>query len=442
MNSKIKYLGHVFSGNFIFKKRGLRVKFTSILLLSLIFYAPAFATTAPEEAWLEISAQLEKNYFDRQFIQEKWGALNKETLQKIQTASTPSKAYEEIEKALKAFGRSHLAYFPPWHSKAEAEHAQLREVSNQFYQRDFSIKKLGDDFYVTDVEPQGSSERQGLKNGFELVKIQSFVKEDWLRDDLPLMAMLQQVDRCFGGQVDLEGWVLPPRLEDLMSEKPVVITLKMPIYVGRFSAMGSLKVPRRVNCKCLGNRFGYVAFNAFTFDQVLEVKQWIATHQNTAGMIVDLRDNAGGVGQLACALAIEFCKRDYNMGEMKGTSMEMSFPVLAQTTRYQGPVVILVNEQSLSTSEILARGMQNAGEAMVIGQKTPGMALPSLIFNLKSGGKFQLPAADFHDAKGNVLEGVGVTPDISVAWTMADILAGTDSDLQAALTYFEKRELE
>ena len=159
-------------------------------------------------------------------------------------------------------------------------------------------------------------------------------------------------------------------------------------------------------------------------------------------MIVDLRDNAGGVGQLACALAIEFCKRDYNMGEMKGTSMEMSFPVLAQTTRYQGPVVILVNEQSLSTSEILARGMQNAGEAMVIGQKTPGMALPSLIFNLKSGDKFQLPAADFHDAKGNVLEGVGVTPDISVAWTMADILAGTDSDLQAALTYFEKRELE
>jgi len=208
---------------------------------------------------------------------------------------------------------------------------------------------------------------------------------------------------------------------------------------GPMSRFGHVSLPRRLIVDRRKDGVLYIAFSAFTLDQVLEVKKAIQENRNSRGVILDLRGNPGGVGAFASSIALEFCTKAYNLGSMKGMEMNLRFPVLPQSEVHPGPVALLVDARSLSTSEILARGMQLAGTAKVFGQKTPGKALPSLILGLQDGSRFQVPVADFRDEEGVSLEGKGVTPDFEIGLTTPDLSAGTDPVLEAAVDWIKKR---
>ena len=71
-----------------------------------------------------------------------------------------------------------------------------------------------------------------------------------------------------------------------------------------------------------------------------------------------------------------------------------------------------MDEVSCSTSEIFAAGMQEAGRAVVVGRRTPGAALPSFFSKLPNGDFLQWVAGSYHTPRGQVIEGVGVMPDV------------------------------
>ncbi|HEY6330993.1 MAG TPA: S41 family peptidase, partial [Blastocatellia bacterium] len=73
------------------------------------------------------------------------------------------------------------------------------------------------------------------------------------------------------------------------------------------------------------------------------------------------------------------------------------------------------------------------GRAVVVGQKSAGAALPSIIQKLPTGALFQYAIADFKTPKGILIEGRGVIPDVPVKLTRAALLAGTDPQLDAAV---------
>jgi C-terminal processing protease CtpA/Prc len=178
----------------------------------------------------------------------------------------------------------------------------------------------------------------------------------------------------------------------------------------------------------------YLSFNSFTFLQVGKIKQAISGNRDARGMILDLRNNPGGSGMLACGIALEFCEKDYSLGTMTGPEMNFDFKVVAQSQYYKGPLIILINERSFSTSEIMARGMQVEGEAILVGTPTLGLALPSMIIKLKDGSRFQYPVADFKDAKGLMLEAHGVQPDHLVKITEKDYESDHDPQLEKAVS--------
>jgi carboxyl-terminal processing protease len=91
---------------------------------------------------------------------------------------------------------------------------------------------------------------------------------------------------------------------------------------------------------------------------------------------------------------------------------------------FDGPVVILVDEVSASTSEVMAGALQHLGRASVIGRRTAGEVLNANLFPLAEGYSLLLPVADFRLADGSRLEGVGVTPDI---------VTSPDEDIACAL---------
>jgi carboxyl-terminal processing protease len=115
-----------------------------------------------------------------------------------------------------------------------------------------------------------------------------------------------------------------------------------------------------------------------------------------------------------------------------------NFKVTPQKNPYLGPVVILMDQMSASTSEVFASGMQEIGRAVVVGEQSAGAALPSIIQKLPTGALFQYAIADFKTPKGTLIEGRGVIPDVEIKLSRAALLAGSDTQLDAAVASIQK----
>ena len=102
---------------------------------------------------------------------------------------------------------------------------------------------------------------------------------------------------------------------------------------------------------------------------------------------------------------------------------------------FTGRLAILVDETSYSASEIFAAGMQSIGRARIFGQQTPGGALPAMIRRLPNGDVLEYAIGDFVTATGRRVEGTGVVPDVPVSMTRADLAAGRDPALDAAVAW-------
>lgn len=81
--------------------------------------------------------------------------------------------------------------------------------------------------------------------------------------------------------------------------------------------------------------------------------------------------------------------------------------------------------------------LQEHGRATIVGRKTAGAVLASWFHGLPDGGELQLSREDYVTPKGRRLESDGVEPDVKVARTVADVRAGRDADLAAALKVLE-----
>ena len=114
---------------------------------------------------------------------------------------------------------------------------------------------------------------------------------------------------------------------------------------------------------------------------------------------------------------------------------ELKYVVKPRPKTYDGPVVLLVDALSGSTSEILAGGLQGLGRVKVVGTTTAGASLPSHIEKLANGDGFQYATANYISEGGGVLEGVGVIPDIEVQPTRAALLEGRDPALETAVAW-------
>src|SRR6185437_3175783 len=115
-----------------------------------------------------------------------------------------------------------------------------------------------------------------------------------------------------------------------------------------------------------------------------------------------------------------------NLGEMKMRDTTLKFVIFPRPQTYKGPLAILIDEGSASTSEILAGGLQDLKRARIFGTRSAGAALPSDIIRLPDGDGFQYAQASYTSEKGRVLEGNGVMPDEEVRQTEADLKSGRD----------------
>ncbi|HAZ30865.1 TPA: hypothetical protein DCY65_04775 [Candidatus Acetothermia bacterium] len=158
--------------------------------------------------------------------------------------------------------------------------------------------------------------------------------------------------------------------------------------------------------------------------------------QDLSGVVIDLRNNPGGILSAAVEAASYFVDRGPIVrtrgpafGERVFTSRGNNVPNL--------PLVVLVNEGTASASEIMAGAIQDHAMGVLIGRQTFGKGLvQEIVMRLPDGGAIKLTTAEYLTAHSRAVQDVGLTPDIPVE--RVDGQEG-DPDLDAALNWIKER---
>ena len=186
------------------------------------------------------------------------------------------------------------------------------------------------------------------------------------------------------------------------------------------------------------NGIGYISFNLFMDPARLmpRFEDAVKSCNSCEGMIIDLRGNTGGIAFMAMGMAGYFVDRDdRRLGTMYTRQSPFQFAINPRLPYYGGPLAILVDGLSASTSEIFAQGLRDLGRAQIFGTRTAGAALPSVIEKLPNGDGFQYARANYISEGGKTLEGAGVMPDVVAPLSREALLAGRDPAMDAALKW-------
>jgi carboxyl-terminal processing protease len=193
-----------------------------------------------------------------------------------------------------------------------------------------------------------------------------------------------------------------------------------------------------IDSKRIEDTIGYIAFNMFIdpANVMPAFNEAMASFMDSDGVIIDVRGNPGGTAIMAMGMVgWLIAEKDHYLGLMQTRDNELKIAVFPRPTTYAGPVAVLVDGLSGSCSEIFAGGLKDLGRARIFGSRTMGAALPSAIEKLPNGDGFQYAFANYVSRGGDVLEGVGVVPDVAIEPTREALLQGKDTALEAAIAW-------
>lgn len=163
---------------------------------------------------------------------------------------------------------------------------------------------------------------------------------------------------------------------------------------------------------------GYLRVSEFSNSTAAELATAVAgvraAHQGKLqGLIIDLRNNPGGVLEAASASADDFLERG-TIVSADGRASDAHFRIEATPGDIASgaPIVVLVNGGSASASEILAAALRQNDRATLIGRRTYGKGTVQTIMPLSDGEALKITTSRYYTPSGTSINGVGITPDV------------------------------
>ena len=195
-----------------------------------------------------------------------------------------------------------------------------------------------------------------------------------------------------------------------------------------------------VEFEMLEEKIGYIALSSF---EDVSTAQFIGAvdtleEQGMQGLIVDLRNNGGGVVNAAEDIADYLIPDGKDIVSFKGKGVEDSTYVAKDGHQLDIPIAVLVNGESASASEVLTGALKDHGLATIVGTKTFGKGIAQGIFPLPDGSALKLTTAYYYVPSGECIHKEGIEPDIVVELdeeleTLVEIPKEDDNQIRAAV---------
>ncbi|GAB4367622.1 MAG: S41 family peptidase [Bryobacter sp.] len=366
-----------------------------------------------EQTW----ATIRDKHFDKDLGGLDWAAVGEEAKEAVRKAKNEDEVRTAIGKMLSKLGHSHVGLIP-----REA----FEQMSNgtKGGTLGMELRMVEGKAVVWRVRKGSPAEQAGVKPGWILETPKPLTGSD-LRKVRVAQAMVEgkvgeEKALRFGeqGERKLTAVPMPGKLATFGNLPPIPVEME-------FQRMGAV---------------GYFRVSAFFEPEWLqtEMAQAMAQCQDCPGFVVDLRGNPGGMGILSSALLGWFLDKEAALGTLRMRTYELKLMANPRPEAFAGKLAVLVDGLSLSTSEFFAGAVKDLGRGRIFGERTGGMALPSAIEKLPNGDALQYTTANYHSAGGGPLEGRGVEPDQAVPLKRADLLAGRDAALDAALRWIRE----
>lgn len=156
--------------------------------------------------------------------------------------------------------------------------------------------------------------------------------------------------------------------------------------------------------------------------------------ENPRGMVLDLRNNGGGLMDACVEIASEFLDRKLIV-QTQGRTFGNTAELVARSggSFVDTPLIVLINEGSASASEIFAGAMQDHERALLIGEKSFGKGSVQHVIPLSDGSSIKITIAQWLTPNGNSIEETGITPDIEVQMTREQLENDQDPVMDKAL---------
>lgn len=242
---------------------------------------------------------------------------------------------------------------------------------------------------------------------------------------------------------------------------------RVQVWVRRRGSNGTWAAPRRfelvravihiesVEHRMLADNIGYIKINNFQGNTHEDMQRALADlhRQNLEGLVLDLRDNPGGLLDQAVRVADTFLSsgtivatssRDPSQRDEKFARRENTEP--------NYPMAVLINGSSASASEIVAGALKNHDRALLIGQRSFGKGSVQVLYNFRDGSALKLTIAQYLTPGDVSIQGVGIVPDIAIEpmtvsrenmdMAVDDSHRLRESDLRSHLTNERAREAQ
>ncbi len=248
------------------------------------------------------------------------------------------------------------------------------------------------------------AQRAGIKAGDLIIRL----------DDKPVKGMsLQEAVKIMRGK---PGTSITLTIVREGEDKPLKITITRAI----------IKI-KSVKSRILEPGYGYVRITSFqsrTGEQLHKAIAKLEKDGALKGLILDLRNNPGGVLNAAVAVSDAFLDKGkivYTDGRIEEAKME--FKATPGDVIEGVPMVVLINAGSASASEIVAGALQDHRRAIIMGQKSFGKGSVQTILPLSNGGAIKLTTARYYTPSGRSIQAEGIVPDIVLGMVRLEAIA-------------------
>ncbi len=418
---------------------------------------PAVAMSTFDTVWKVVNT----TYVDTAFVKSRWSAVRDTLRPRAALVTTRSGLTNLLATTLKRIPDSHFYIIP----EGSSVNDDTTDSKGGGGTTGVSLRPAGAKAVVWRVEPGSPAARSGIRAG---QTIESIGSRD-VRAALRKVAQLPE-PACPRGLAELlfslnhalspvPGTVVKTRIGSVIGGKVVEHVLVAVRASGTVSQFGSLPP---IAGRVVGERIpfssasgsdacvGVIAFNIWLPALVPELERAMDKVSDCAGIVVDLRGNPGGLGAMVMGFGGYFVDSALSLGTMRSRDLSLRFTMNPRRVKsdgtlaspFHGPMAIVVDAMTASTSEIFATGMQRLGRARVFGERSAGEALPALMDRLPSGDVFVHAVADFVDPAGRRIEGMGVVPDEIIPLSGKALSEGRDTALEAATRWIKTASAE